>query len=121
MLMATGVPAHVDGRLLAITEQAGGRLVNPDRMEHYTEGLRNYDPIWPNHGIRILPGPSSMWFDATGSRSASRVSRNSVTATSVACSAPRYGCSASASAVRSTGCGLACAGRRRGRAGVSKV
>ncbi|MDH6220369.1 FAD-binding dehydrogenase [Streptomyces pseudovenezuelae] len=66
--MVTGVPAHVDGRMLGITEKAGGRIVNPDRMWHYTEGLRNYDPIWPNHGIRILPGPSSMWFDATGKR-----------------------------------------------------
>jgi predicted oxidoreductase len=66
--MVTGVPAHVDGRMLAITEEAGGRIVNPDRMWHYTEGLRNYAPIWPNHGIRILPGPSSMWFDATGKR-----------------------------------------------------
>lgn len=66
--MVTGVPAHVDGRMLAITQKAGGRIVNPDRMWHYTEGLRNYDPIWPNHGIRILPGPSSMWFDATGKR-----------------------------------------------------
>ncbi|RSN59790.1 FAD-binding dehydrogenase [Streptomyces sp. WAC 04229] len=66
--MITGVPAHVDGRMLAITEEAGGRIVNPDRMWHYTEGLRNYDPIWPGHGIRILPGPSSMWFDATGKR-----------------------------------------------------
>jgi predicted oxidoreductase len=66
--MVTGVPAHVDGRMLAITQQAGGRIVNPDRMWHYTEGLRNYAPIWPNHGVRILPGPSSMWFDATGKR-----------------------------------------------------
>jgi uncharacterized protein len=66
--MVTGVPAHVDGRMLGITAQAGGRIVNPDRMWHYTEGLRNYAPIWPNHGIRILPGPSSMWFDATGKR-----------------------------------------------------
>ncbi|MFF7981327.1 FAD-binding protein [Streptomyces sp. NPDC007901] len=66
--MVTGVPAHVDGRMLGITEQAGGRIVNPDRMWHYTEGLRNYAPIWPKHGIRILPGPSSMWFDAKGRR-----------------------------------------------------
>ncbi|MFI6249222.1 FAD-binding dehydrogenase [Streptomyces sp. NPDC051016] len=66
--MITGVPAHVDGRMLGITQQAGGRIVNPDRMWHYTEGLRNYAPIWPNHGIRILPGPSSMWFDAKGRR-----------------------------------------------------
>ncbi|MFF2128543.1 FAD-binding dehydrogenase [Streptomyces olivochromogenes] len=66
--MVTGVPAYVDGRMLGITEAAGGRIVNPDRMWHYTEGLRNYDPIWANHGIRILPGPSSMWFDATGKR-----------------------------------------------------
>jgi predicted oxidoreductase len=66
--MVSGVPAHVDGRMLGITARAGGRIINPDRMWHYTEGLHNWDPIWPGHGIRILPGPSSMWFDATGNR-----------------------------------------------------
>ncbi|TWD81463.1 hypothetical protein FB561_2579 [Kribbella amoyensis] len=66
--LISGVPAHVDGRMLAITEAAGGRYVNRDRMWHYTEGIRNWDPIWPLHGIRILPGPSSLWFDATGKR-----------------------------------------------------
>ncbi|RMI28181.1 FAD-binding dehydrogenase [Nocardia stercoris] len=66
--MLTGVPAHVDGRMLAVSETAGANLVNRDRMWHYTEGITNYDPIWPNHGIRILPGPSSLWLDATGTR-----------------------------------------------------
>ncbi len=66
--MVCGVPAYVDGRMLEITEHVGGRIVNRDRMWHYTEGLKNWDPIWPNHGIRILPGPSSLWFDAEGNR-----------------------------------------------------
>jgi predicted oxidoreductase len=66
--MLAGVPAHVDGRMLQIAEDAGSSLINRDRMWHYVEGLRNFDPIWPNHGIRVLPGPSSMWFDATGKR-----------------------------------------------------
>ncbi|MDV3219864.1 FAD-binding dehydrogenase [Intrasporangium sp.] len=66
--MVAGVPAHVDGRMIGITQQAGGRVINPDRMWHYTEGLRNWDPIWDNHGIRILPGPSSLWVDARGNR-----------------------------------------------------
>ena len=66
--MLSGVPAHVDGRMLPISEQAGARLVNGDRMWHYTEGITNWDPIWPMHGIRILPGPSSLWFDAEGKR-----------------------------------------------------
>ncbi|WP_205346983.1 FAD-binding dehydrogenase [Pseudonocardia broussonetiae] len=66
--MISGVPEHVDGRMLAITEQAGGRIVNRDRMWHYTEGIANWDPIWARHGIRILPGPSSLWFDARGRR-----------------------------------------------------
>ncbi|GLX99115.1 FAD-binding dehydrogenase [Herbidospora sp. NBRC 101105] len=66
--MITGVPAHVDGRMLAISEKAGARIVNPDRMWHYTEGVQNWDPVWPGHAIRILPGPSSMWFDALGRR-----------------------------------------------------
>jgi uncharacterized protein len=64
----TGVPAYVDGRMLDISAAAGVRLVNRDRMWHYTEGLRNWNPIWPGHGIRILPGPSSIWLDALGRR-----------------------------------------------------
>jgi predicted oxidoreductase len=66
--MIAGVPAHVDGRMIAIAEQAGGAIVNRDRMWHYPEGLHNWDPIWPDHAIRIIPGPSSLWFDATGKR-----------------------------------------------------
>ncbi|MEV6754230.1 FAD-binding dehydrogenase [Streptomyces sp. NPDC051214] len=66
--MVSGVPAHVDGRMLGITEDAGARLINRDRMWHYTEGIQNWNPIWDNHGIRILPGPSSLWLDARGDR-----------------------------------------------------
>ncbi|MCM3116799.1 FAD-binding dehydrogenase [Neobacillus sp. MER 74] len=66
--MISGVPEHVDGRMLGITENAGGRIVNRDRMWHYTEGIQNWAPVWPNHGIRILPGPSSLWLDAKGKR-----------------------------------------------------
>ncbi|EXJ88640.1 hypothetical protein A1O1_05571 [Capronia coronata CBS 617.96] len=63
-----GVPAHVDGRMLDIASTAGARLTNMDRMWHYTEGLRNWNSIWPAHGIRVIPGPSSLWLDATGHR-----------------------------------------------------
>lgn len=66
--MVAGVPKHVDGRMVAISEASGARVINRDRMWHYVEGLRNWDPIWDNHGIRILPGPSSIWLDATGKR-----------------------------------------------------
>ncbi|MYU07935.1 FAD-binding dehydrogenase [Streptomyces sp. SID8366] len=66
--MVTGVPAHVDGRMLDISAAAGVRLVNRDRMWHYTEGLQNWNPVWPGHGIRILPGPSAVWLDALGRR-----------------------------------------------------
>lgn len=66
--LLSGVPAHVDGRMLEISATAGASVINSDRMWHYTEGITNYDPIWPRHGIRILPGPSSLWLDATGKR-----------------------------------------------------
>lgn len=66
--MAAGVPHHVDGRMIGIARDAGASIINEDRMWHYTEGLKNWNPIWPNHGIRILPGPSSLWFDAFGAR-----------------------------------------------------
>jgi uncharacterized protein len=66
--MVAGVPDYVDGRMHGIAAKAGAALINEDRMWHYCEGVQNFDPIWPNHGIRILPGPSSMWFDATGDR-----------------------------------------------------
>ncbi|WP_405755337.1 FAD-binding dehydrogenase [Streptomyces sp. NBC_00073] len=66
--MLSGVPAHVDGLMLGIAEEAGASHINKDRMWHYTEGIENWDPIWSRHGIRILPGPSSLWLDATGKR-----------------------------------------------------
>lgn len=66
--MVAGVPAHVDGRMLRIAEEGGARLINADRMWHYVEGVRNWDPVWENHGIRILPGPSSLWLDGAGRR-----------------------------------------------------
>jgi predicted oxidoreductase len=66
--MITGVPAYVDGSMQQPTAAAGARLINGDRMWHYVEGIQNWDPVWPQHGIRILPGPSSIWLDATGRR-----------------------------------------------------
>lgn len=66
--MVTGVPAYVDGSMLPITEATGARIINGDRMWHYVEGIQNWNPIWPGHGIRILPGPSSLWLDARGNR-----------------------------------------------------
>jgi len=66
--MLSGVPDHVDGRMLEIARQAGANLINCDRMWHYTEGIENWAPIWSRHGIRILPGPSPLWFDARGRR-----------------------------------------------------
>ena len=58
--MISGVPAHVDGRMLEITASAGGEVIHPDRMWHYPEGIHNYAPIWNMHGIRILSGPSPL-------------------------------------------------------------
>lgn len=66
--MICGVPDYVDGRMLGIAEQAGANLINRDRMWHYTEGVHNWNPIWTDHAIRILPGPSSIWLDAKGRR-----------------------------------------------------
>ena len=66
--MLSGVPDYVDGRMLKISADAGARIINPDRMWHYTEGIENWNPIWTRHGIRILPGPSPLWLDATGRR-----------------------------------------------------
>ncbi|MER6914660.1 FAD-binding dehydrogenase [Streptomyces sp. NPDC000594] len=66
--LLSGVPAHVDGLLLGVAERAGASRINGDRMWHYTEGIGNWDPVWERHGIRILPGPSSLWLDARGRR-----------------------------------------------------
>jgi len=66
--MLAGVPAHVDGALQQAVDAAGGRLVHQERMWHYPEGVGNVTPVWPGHGIRILPGPSSLWLDPDGRR-----------------------------------------------------
>lgn len=63
-----GVPESVDGTGMLAAERAGGRWIHKGRMWHYTEGIRNWDPVWRGHGIRILPGPSSLWVDALGRR-----------------------------------------------------
>ncbi|WP_166355622.1 FAD-binding dehydrogenase [Phytoactinopolyspora limicola] len=66
--LLSGVPDHVDGRMLGVVKDAGGALINMDRMWHYPEGLANHSPVWSSHGIRILSGPSPLWFDARGRR-----------------------------------------------------
>ena len=106
--MISGVPAHVDGRMLGITEDAGARIVNRDRMWHYTEGIHNWDPIWPDHAIRIIPGPSSMWFDATGQRLRGaelprlRQPRHAASRSSAPATTTRGSCSPSRSSRRSS-------------------
>jgi len=66
--MLSGVPAHVDGKMLEVVGAAGGRIINNDRMWHYPEGIDNYAPVWPRHGIRVISGPSPLWLDARGNR-----------------------------------------------------
>ncbi|MDM7856519.1 FAD-binding dehydrogenase [Cellulomonas alba] len=66
--MLSGVPAHVDGSGIEAARTAGAAVVHEDRMWHYPEGVADHSPVWPNHGIRILPGPSSLWLDADGHR-----------------------------------------------------
>jgi predicted oxidoreductase len=66
--MISGVPQHVDGLMLDVVRASGGNIINSDRMWHYPEGIHNYAPIWPMHGIRILSGPSPLWLDARGKR-----------------------------------------------------
>ena len=66
--MLCGVPDSTDGLMLGVTQAAGGRLINNDRMWHYPEGVVNHSPVWTRHGIRILSGPSPLWLDARGER-----------------------------------------------------
>ncbi len=66
--MLSGVPDHVDGRMLEAVNGAGGRVIAADRMWNYPEGVRNPASIWTRHGIRILSGPSPLWLDADGRR-----------------------------------------------------
>lgn len=64
----SGVPFHVDGRMLKVAQTAGGRLARADHMWHYPDGIANPDAIWPNEGVKLISGPSPLWFDAFGDR-----------------------------------------------------
>ena len=66
--LLSGVPEHVDGRMLEVVATNGGHIINPDRMWHYPEGIQNYAPVWSRHAIRIISGPSPLWLDARGHR-----------------------------------------------------
>ena len=112
--MICGVPAHVDGRMIGITERAGGAVINRDRMWHYVEGIANWDPVWPLHGIRILPGPSSLWLDATGRRLPRRSTpARTRSARLSACAAPATTTPGSSSPRRSSPGSSPCQGANR--------
>ena len=67
--MVSGVPAHVDGRMLG--DHRGRRRPassTPTGCGTTSRASATGTRSGPNHGIRILPGPSSLWLDATGKR-----------------------------------------------------
>jgi Predicted oxidoreductase len=68
--MLSGVPDHVDGRMLGITESAGGRIVNRDRMWHYVEGIRTGIRSGPITEFASSPAPHhyGLTRSATGSQ-----------------------------------------------------
>ena len=45
--MLSGVPDHVDGRMLEAVSTAGARVIGADRMWNYPEGVHNPASIWP--------------------------------------------------------------------------
>lgn len=66
--LLSGVPDSTDGSGLALATGAGAAVVHADRMWHYPEGIPMPEGIWSRHGVRILPGPSSLWLDSKGQR-----------------------------------------------------
>ena len=66
--LLSGVPDGTDGSGLDLARGAGGAVVHAERMWHYPEGIPMPDGVWSRHGVRILPGPSSLWLDSTGQR-----------------------------------------------------
>ncbi len=67
-VLLSGVPDATDGSGLDVARAAGAATVHSERMWHYPEGIEMQDPVWSRHGVRILPGPSSLWLDSTGRR-----------------------------------------------------
>ena len=66
--LLSGVPDGTDGSGLQLAAGAGGAVVHSERMWHYPEGIAMPEGIWSRHGVRILPGPSSLWLDSAGKR-----------------------------------------------------
>lgn len=66
--LLSGVPDSTDGTGIDRAAAAGADVVHTDRMWHYPEGLPMDPAVWTGHGVRILPGPSSLWLDSDGER-----------------------------------------------------
>lgn len=66
--MLQGVPDHVDGSGLLLAQDAGANVTNIQRMWNYPEGIPHHTPVWSKHAVRIINGPSTLWFDARGRR-----------------------------------------------------
>ncbi|UFU02100.1 FAD-binding dehydrogenase [Ruania suaedae] len=67
-VLLSGVPDATDGKGLDAARAAGAATVHAGRMWHYPEGIAMQHPVWSGHGVRILPGPSSLWLDSAGHR-----------------------------------------------------
>jgi hypothetical protein len=66
--MLNGSIPEADGKLLDRAEELGANITHLEKMWNYAAGVRHWEPMFPNHGLSLVPAKSPLWVNYQGRR-----------------------------------------------------
>jgi uncharacterized protein len=66
--MLNGSIPEADGQLLDRAEELGANITHLEKMWNYAAGVRHWAPLFPNHGLSLVPAKSPLWVNYQGRR-----------------------------------------------------
>jgi predicted oxidoreductase len=66
--MLNGSILEADGKLLDRAEELGANITHLEKMWNYAAGVRHWEPLFPNHGLSLVPAKSPLWVNYQGRR-----------------------------------------------------
>jgi predicted oxidoreductase len=66
--MLSGSIPEADGKLLDRAAELGAKITHLEKMWNYAAGVRHWEPLFPNHGLSLVPAKSPLWVNYQGRR-----------------------------------------------------
>jgi predicted oxidoreductase len=66
--LLNGSMPEADGKLLDLAQSLGAKVTHLEKMWNYAAGVRHWNPIFPNHGLSLVPAKSPLWVNYEGRR-----------------------------------------------------